>query len=58
MTQVETPKEKLICLVNSCRLVSGMVKHNNAEQYKTGPGADDFLPVLIYAVLRSKPKKI
>lgn len=54
VNSVKSPKEKLSCIVNVCKLVSGVVKHNGYAGDE-GPGADDFLPALIYVVLRIKP---
>ena len=52
----KNPKDKLICIVNACKLVSGMVKHFGFQNKNQGPGADDFLPVLIYVVLKAQPQ--
>ena len=39
-----------MCIINACKLISGMVKKNNNNE---GPGADDFLPCLIYCVFKA-----
>ncbi len=50
----KSAKDKLVCIVNACKLVSGMVKHAQSGDKETG--ADDFLPCLIYSVLKANPK--
>lgn len=54
VNSLKSPKEKLSSIVNVCKLVSGVVKHNGYK-LEEGPGADDFLPALIYVVLKIKP---
>eukprot|EP01017_Pseudomicrothorax_dubius_P038009 TRINITY_DN5640_c0_g1_i2.p1 TRINITY_DN5640_c0_g1~~TRINITY_DN5640_c0_g1_i2.p1 ORF type:complete len:383 (+),score=99.69 TRINITY_DN5640_c0_g1_i2:145-1293(+) len=54
--QLKKPWDKLIVIVNCCKLVSSMVFHAKEDDKPTG--ADDFLPVLIYVVLKAKPANI
>ena len=51
----KTPKDKLICIINACKLISGMIKHRGFKNSNKEPGADDFLPILIYSVLLARP---
>lgn len=55
VSTLRSPKEKLSCIINVCKLVSGVVKQNGFVGGE-GPGADDFLPALIYVVLKIKPQ--
>jgi hypothetical protein len=52
----KTPKDKLVGIINCCKLVSGMIKVDQKEEAKRDVGADDFLPVLIFCVLKAQPK--
>lgn len=54
INSIKSPKEKLSCIINVCKLVSGIVKHNGFEDDE-GPGADDFIPALIYVVIKIQP---
>ena len=42
--------DKLICIVNSCKFISVLIKKENKKIF----GADEFLPCLIYFILKSK----
>jgi hypothetical protein len=48
----KAPRDKLVCVLNTCRIVNNVL--NTASGLKPA-GADDFLPVLIYVVLRANP---
>lgn len=48
----KAPRDKLVCVLNTCRIVNNLL--NTAGGNKPA-GADDFLPVLIYVVLRANP---
>ncbi|EEH55402.1 uncharacterized protein MICPUCDRAFT_34555 [Micromonas pusilla CCMP1545] len=53
MNNFKAPRDKLVCVLNTCRIVNNLL---NATHGPTSPpGADDFLPALIYVVLRSNP---
>jgi len=55
INSLKAPRDKLVAIVNSCKLVSAIVRGERPEQNGKELGADDFLPVLIYCVLRAKP---
>lgn len=50
----KTPRDKLVSVLNTCKLVSSMVW---AAARKGITGADDFLPVLVYLVVKAKPAR-
>ncbi|CAK57595.1 unnamed protein product (macronuclear) [Paramecium tetraurelia] len=52
--KVETPKEKLNCIVNAGKQTSAIVNQMANNQ---PTGADNLLPVLIYATLKAQPSK-
>lgn len=53
--KLKTPRDKLLAIVNACKILSGLIWHSQKEM-SNPTGADEFLPVLIYSVLKSKPK--
>ena len=55
VSKFKCPKDKLICIVNACKLVNGMVW--DISQNKDVPsGADDFLPALIFTTIKASPE--
>ncbi|EFC41401.1 predicted protein [Naegleria gruberi] len=57
MSFYKTPRDKLICVSNCCHLTMNLLKRSMHEQSGgsggNAPSADDFLPLLIFIVLRS-----
>ena len=51
----KAPRDKLVCVLNTCRIVNNLLNTVNKEKPS---GADDFLPVLIYVVLRANPTQL
>lgn len=48
----KAPRDKLVCVLNTCRIINNLL---NVSSGNRPAGADDFLPVLIYVVLRANP---
>ncbi|KAG6861463.1 hypothetical protein C0995_016554 [Termitomyces sp. Mi166 len=46
----KAPRDKLICILNCCKVIYGLIRHLQAEE-----GADAFVPILIYVVLKANP---
>ncbi|OSX64362.1 hypothetical protein POSPLADRAFT_1079301, partial [Postia placenta MAD-698-R-SB12] len=46
----KAPRDKLICILNCCKVIFGLIRHLRKEE-----GADTFIPVLIYVVLKANP---
>jgi len=46
----KAPRDKLICILNSCKVIFGLLRHLRKDE-----GADSFVPVLIYVVLKANP---
>ncbi|KAI3330428.1 hypothetical protein F4824DRAFT_515642 [Ustulina deusta] len=44
------PRDKIICVLNCCKVIFGLLKHNKSDS-----SADSFMPLLIYVVLRANP---
>ncbi|KAG2171797.1 hypothetical protein INT43_008177 [Umbelopsis isabellina] len=49
----KAPRDKLICILNCCKVIFGLIRHVEGDA-----GADKFLPILIYVVLKSNPPKL
>ncbi|KAI9364561.1 hypothetical protein BD770DRAFT_357460 [Pilaira anomala] len=49
----KAPRDKLICILNCCKVIFGLIKHVEGDA-----GADKFLPILIYVVIRSNPPRL
>ncbi|KAI1450379.1 hypothetical protein F5Y02DRAFT_426607 [Annulohypoxylon stygium] len=47
------PRDKIICVLNCCKVIFGLLKHNKSDS-----SADSFMPLLIFVVLRSNPEHL
>ncbi|KAL6869684.1 hypothetical protein ACO1O0_001013 [Amphichorda felina] len=47
------PRDKIICVLNCCKVIFGLLKHNKSDS-----SADSFMPMLIYVVLQSNPEHL
>ncbi|KFA50824.1 hypothetical protein S40293_05842 [Stachybotrys chartarum IBT 40293] len=47
------PRDKIICVLNCCKVIFGLLKHNKSDS-----SADSFMPLLIYVVLHSNPEHL
>ncbi|KAK3076023.1 hypothetical protein LTR53_000200 [Teratosphaeriaceae sp. CCFEE 6253] len=47
------PRDKVICVLNCCKVIFGFLKSAKADQ-----SADAFVPLLIYTVLRARPEHL
>lgn len=45
------PRDKVICLLNCCKVIFGLLRQSNSEE-----NADGFLPILIYVVIKAHPQ--
>ncbi|KAG2209405.1 hypothetical protein INT47_008247, partial [Mucor saturninus] len=53
MNNYKAPRDKLICILNCCKVIFGLMKHMEGDE-----GADVFLPMLIYVVIRANPPRL
>ncbi|KAH6915834.1 guanine nucleotide exchange factor Vps9 [Coprinopsis sp. MPI-PUGE-AT-0042] len=49
----KAPRDKLICILNCCKVIFGLIRHLKEEE-----GADTFVPILIYVVLKANPEHL
>ncbi|GMH37235.1 hypothetical protein BSKO_05108 [Bryopsis sp. KO-2023] len=54
MNAFQCPRAKLICMLNCCRVILNMLRNSG----RAGDGADIFVPVLNYVVIRARPKHL
>jgi Rab5 GDP/GTP exchange factor len=56
IAQYKAPRDKVVCVLNCCKLIYGILNKASASGHPAG--ADDFLPLLIYVVLRANPPQM
>ncbi|KAH9479330.1 Vacuolar protein sorting-associated protein 9a [Psilocybe cubensis] len=49
----KAPRDKLICILNCCKVIFGLIRHLHKEE-----GADSFVPILIFVVLKANPEHL
>lgn len=50
------PRDKLVCILNCCKVINNLLTSVSANE--NPPGADDFLPVLIYVTIKANPPQL
>lgn len=62
INQYKSPKDKISTIINFCNILSAMIvsatKEKTINNTKSSAGADEVLPVVVYALLRGNIKKI
>merc|ERR1719428_2023652 len=56
MNTYKAPRDKLVCILNSCRVIGNVLKKEMGTSWPAS--ADDFLPLLIYSVLQANPPSL
>ncbi|OXG78838.1 vacuolar protein sorting-associated protein 9 [Cryptococcus neoformans var. grubii Br795] len=51
----KAPRDKMICILNCCKVIFGLIR--NVYGAESG-GADAFIPILIFVVLRANPENL
>ncbi|PIA31110.1 hypothetical protein AQUCO_05200005v1 [Aquilegia coerulea] len=54
----KAPKEKLVCILNCCKVINNLLLNASIASNEHPPGADEFLPVLIYVTLKANPPQL
>lgn len=49
----KSPREKLLCIMNCCRVINNLLLNASMSENIVLAGADDFLPVLIYVMIKA-----
>uniref|UniRef100_A0A5B7AMY4 Putative vacuolar protein sorting-associated protein 9A-like isoform X2 n=1 Tax=Davidia involucrata TaxID=16924 RepID=A0A5B7AMY4_DAVIN len=53
----KAPREKLLCILNCCRVINNLLLNASMSENRV-PGADDFLPVLIYVMIKASSQAL
>ncbi|KAK9074899.1 hypothetical protein SSX86_003218 [Deinandra increscens subsp. villosa] len=51
----KAPRDKLACILSCCKVISNSMFNASVSGNQNPPGADDFLPVLIYVTIKANP---
>ncbi|KAF9601384.1 hypothetical protein IFM89_019237 [Coptis chinensis] len=54
----KAPREKLVCILNCCKVINNLLLNASIASHEHPPGADEFLPVLIYVTLKANPPQL
>ncbi|XP_047179224.1 vacuolar protein sorting-associated protein 9A-like [Vigna umbellata] len=54
----KAPRDKLVCILNCCRVISNLLLNASLASKENPPGADEFLPVLIYVTIKANPPQL
>ncbi|KAL3845580.1 hypothetical protein ACJIZ3_002983 [Penstemon smallii] len=50
----KAPRDKLVCILNCCKVISNLLINASLASNGDHPGADEFLPVLIYVTIKTR----
>ncbi|GER27466.1 vacuolar sorting protein 9 domain [Striga asiatica] len=54
----KAPRDKLVCILKCCKVISNLLINASRASNEDHPGADDFLPVLIYVTIKANPAQL
>ncbi|RDY04513.1 Vacuolar protein sorting-associated protein 9A [Mucuna pruriens] len=54
----KAPRDKLVCILNCCKVISNLLLNASVASEENPPGADEFLPVLIYVTIKANPPQL
>ncbi|KAL0314242.1 UNVERIFIED_CONTAM: Vacuolar protein sorting-associated protein 9A [Sesamum angustifolium] len=49
----KAPRDKIACILNCCKVISNLLLNASFASNEDHPGADEFLPVLIYVTIKA-----
>ncbi|XP_010252347.1 PREDICTED: vacuolar protein sorting-associated protein 9A-like isoform X2 [Nelumbo nucifera] len=58
MNAFKAPREKLLCILNCCRVINNLLLNVAMSSDNVPAGADDFLPILIYVTIKANPPQL
>ena len=58
MNDYKAPRDKMVCMLNACKVIVRLLSEASEDAGESPPGADQFLPALIYVVLKSNPPNL
>lgn len=54
----KAPRDKLMCIFNCCKVINDLLLNVTYTSGEYSVGADDFLPVLIYVIIKANPPQL
>ncbi|KAL6504559.1 Vacuolar protein sorting-associated protein 9A [Orobanche gracilis] len=54
----KAPRDKLVCILNCCKVINNLLLNASNASNEDHPGADEFLPVLIYVTVKANPPQL
>lgn len=54
----KAPRDKLVCILNCCKVINNLLLNASISSNDNPPGADEFLPVLIYVTIKANPPQL
>lgn len=54
----KAPRDKLVCILSCCKVISNLLFNASVANSENPPGADEFLPVLIYVTIKANPPQL
>ncbi|KAF3789983.1 Vacuolar sorting-associated protein 9A [Nymphaea thermarum] len=54
----KAPRDKLVCILNCCKVINNLLLNAALATNENPPGADEFLPVLIYVTIKANPPQL
>ncbi|CAA2996250.1 vacuolar protein sorting-associated protein 9A-like isoform X2 [Olea europaea var. sylvestris] len=54
----KAPRDKLVCILNCCKVINNLLINASIAASEDHPGADEFLPVLIYVTIKANPPQL
>ncbi|KAL5846680.1 hypothetical protein ACOSQ3_010204 [Xanthoceras sorbifolium] len=54
----KAPRDKLLCILNCCKVINNLLLNASIASNENPPGADEFLPVLIYVTIKANPPQL
>ncbi|KAL4576412.1 hypothetical protein LXL04_012505 [Taraxacum kok-saghyz] len=54
----KAPRDKLVCILSCCKVISNLLLNASVNADESPPGADEFLPVLIYVTIKANPPQL
>ncbi|KAF8377002.1 hypothetical protein HHK36_030374 [Tetracentron sinense] len=54
----KAPRDKLVCILSCCKVINNLLLNASIASDENPPGADEFLPVLIYVTIKANPPQL
>lgn len=54
----KAPRDKLVCILNCCKVINNLLMNASMASNENPPGADEFLPVLIYVTIKANAPQL